>query len=234
MFIEEKLCPYCYKSIKGNYGTADEDLPCPQPDCGKIIPKIYLQYPNKHVVSIICKTGNNFHDFGYEAADYAKKENAEGITSRAEYYESADNDVTFILYEYLKEEYSTKTQTVVLAIHKCVWDDESGRPVKDIEAASSILLNLDISELKSLYLNLGIKRSRVEFENWKPRNQGRLVREVSEYLIRNQINRRVAILFGNSQCLRGHTYINEEKRYQSLIMLIGNGWWKLIKRFVIC
>lgn len=216
MMMEEKLCPYCYKSIKGNYGSADEDLICPHPGCGKIIPKIYLQYPVKHVASIVNKTCN-IYDFGYEVADYASSDNAEGVTSRAECYESADDNVKFILYEYLKEEFSTSTETVVLAIHRCIWDGTDGRPINHIEHASALLLNLDISELKALYFNLGIDRSLVDFANWQPRNSGNFVREVSEYLRRNQLTRKVSILFGNLQYLRRHPYVREEKRYMGLL-----------------
>ncbi len=216
MLMEEKLCPYCYKSIKGNYGSAEDDLTCPHPNCGKKIPKIYLQYPNKHVVSIINKKCT-IKDFGYEVADFAKNNNAEGAHSRAEYYESADENVQIVLFEYLKEESSARTETVVLAIHKCVLNSNERLPASDIEYASAILLNIDISELKALYFNLGIDRSPEEFKKWQPRNTGILIREVSDYLRRNQLSRKVAVLFGNLQYIGNHPYVYENQKYKNLL-----------------
>lgn len=216
--MEEKLCPYCYKSINGNYGTVDEDLICPHPDCGKRIPKVYLQYQTKHVASIVKKIGSDdFKDYGYEVADYAKSDNAEGINTRAEHCDSDDENVKIILYEYLKDEYSTNTETVVLAIHRSNWDEGFRRSVSDIEHASSILLNIDISELRALYFNLGINRSPYEFKGWHPKDIGKFVREISDYLRRNQLTRKVAILFGNFQYLSRHPYVREDKKYQELI-----------------
>lgn len=219
--MEEKICPYCYKNIQGCYGTVDEDSICPHPDCGKKIPKIYLQYPTKHVASIVNNTCA-IKDFGDEIEDYAKNDNAEKISSRVEYYESdeSDDNVRFILYEYIKEEFSLITETVVIAIHKCIWNDINRVTVSNIEHASAILLNIDISELKALYFNLGIKRSRKDFENWNSKSIGKFVREIADYLKRNQLTRKVAILFGNLQYLRNHPYFRDEKRYQRLLEII--------------
>ena len=72
--LEEKLCPYCYKSIRENYRSTEDDLICPHPNCGKKIPKIYLQYPVRHIVSIYNK--QDFHDYGYELGEYTKKSNS--------------------------------------------------------------------------------------------------------------------------------------------------------------
>ena len=216
MAEEKKICPYCYKSIARSDLNAEEDQPCPHSDCMKTIPKIYLQHPTKHVASIINKNCK-IRDFGYEIADYAKNENAEGTDSRAESYDSEDENIKFILYEHLKNGYKSETETVVLAIHRCFWDSDSGLPVSDIKNASSILLNLDISELRALYFNLNLDRSKEDFKNWEPRKSGRFVREVSDYLRRNELKKKVAILFGNLQYLRRHPYVNEEKRYLDLL-----------------
>lgn len=212
--MEDKLCPYCYKSIKGNYGTVDEDFVCPHPNCGKTIPKIYLQYPVRHVVSISNK--ENFSDYGFEISEYAKNKTIEFTYSRVENY-TVHPSVQLILFEYLREEFSNTTDTVVLAIHRYVWNDNTGIPISDINHAASILLNIDITELKALFFNVGIERSVDEFSNWIPGQTGRFIRAVSDYLRRNQLSRKVAVLFGNLQELANHPYVREDNQYQKLL-----------------
>lgn len=212
--MEEKLCPYCYKSIRENYRSTEDDLICPHPNCGKKIPKIYLQYPVRHIVSIYNK--QDFHDYGYELGEYTKNQIVEYMYSRVEYY-TLQEDVQIILFEYLREEFSNSTETVVLAIHRCVWDEKNSIPTDHLEHAASILINIDITELRALYFNLGFERTQKEFQKWEPGKVGVFIRNVSEYLRRSKQPRKVAILFANMQYLRYHPYVKEDTNYQKLL-----------------
>lgn len=217
MVMEEKICPYCYGSIKDNYGTEDSDYICPHPNCRKIVPKMYLQYPTKHVASIVSDITCNFNDFGYEIASFAECGYTEEETAcLVQHYGSENDDLQFIQYEYVKEEFSSYKETVVLAIHRCVWNSDVGRPISDIRHASAILLNIDISELRTLYFNIDKERSREDFKNWHPKNIENFIRDVSCFLRDNNLNKKTAILFGNPQYLRSHPYISEDNRYLGL------------------
>ena len=212
--MEEKLCPYCYKSIKGNYGSTERDLICPHPDCRKIIPKVYLQYPVHHVVSICNKT--DLRDYSYEIGEYAKNETVEFMYSRIEYYTQQD-DVQIILFEYLREEFSNSTQTVVLAIHRCLWQENTGLPEVDIDHAAAVLINIDITDLKALYFNVGIERSPEEFTQWSPVKHGAFIREISEYFRKNQCSCKAAVLFANMQWLRNYPSVRDNVNYRELL-----------------
>lgn len=212
--MEEKLCPYCYKSIKGNYGSTEEDLICPHPNCRKIIPKVYLQYPVRHVISICNKT--DLQDYSYEIGEYAKNETVEFMYSRIEYY-TQQNNVQIILFEYLREEFSNSTETVVLAIHRCLWQENKGLPATDIDHADAVLINIDITDLKALYFNVGIERSPEEFAKWRPGKNGVFIREISEYFRKNQCSGKVAVLFANMQWLRNYPCVRDNVNYGELL-----------------
>lgn len=216
--MNDKLCPYCFKSIKGNYGSTNEDIHCPHPDCGKKIPKLYLQHIEKHIASIV-NGKNERDDFGYEVGCFAKEDNAETKSCRAEYLESDDDKVQFVLYEYPKDDYSEGTETTVLVFHRCEWNETEtgGIPEREIKFASAILLNIDVTQLKALYFNVGISRTKAEFDQWQPRKINGFIRAVAKYLKSNHLIRKTAITFKNLQGIREYAFFQNTAKYDSLL-----------------
>jgi hypothetical protein len=219
--IKEKICPYCSKSIAGNYSNIDEDLKCPK--CKTMIPKMYLKYPNRHVISLSAK--ENLSDYPKELELYLKNSIVEGRYSRAECYVNEDYpNIRLVLFEYLVDDYSFKRQIEVIVFHSFDYSENGSLPKADLMNASDIILNLDITDLPALYFNVGISRDENFIESWVPSQSKNLVREVLDYLTNNNMAHKVAIAFGNMSYLSNSNYFKTNEEYKKLLR--GHHGWK--------